>query len=280
MYPGAYITYLLLLANLVVSYQGLRYTSFFDRYSFRVDEILAGKQYIRLISSGFLHISWGHFIFNMLALLAFGSMLEMSVGHLQFIIIYAGGLLAGDAVALFVHRQHGDYSAAGASGAVAGIIFATIALFPGMAIGMFFIPIAIPGWLWGLVYVLYSIWGIQTGVENKGHNAHLGGALGGMLVALLLHPGVITENIITILIISVPAIVYIIIIMRKPHVLIVDNVFAKKEQRTTIDERYNIARSQKQQDIDAILDKINRKGIDSLTKLERQKLDEYSNSQR
>jgi membrane associated rhomboid family serine protease len=267
--------------NVAFSYKGFTNQSFFEGYKFEVDKILVQKDYKRLITSGFLHVSWNHLIFNMISLLAFSGSIENTLGSLKFLIIYFVSLIGGSLLSLFVHRNHGDYSAVGASGAVCGIIFASIALFPGIEIGFFLLPISIPGWIYGIFYVLYSIYGIRSKKDNIGHEAHLGGALIGMTVALVLDPVAFSENTLTILIIAVPTIVFIFLIIIKPQMLLVDNFYFKTHRHHySIDHKYNEERNIRQQEIDAILDKISRKGMDSLSRGEKEKLKQYSQKSR
>lgn len=267
----------LIIANILFSYRGFTNTSFFESYKFRVDKILVNKDYIRLISAGFLHANWQHLIFNMITLYLFSSALENELGALQYLVIYTASLVGGGLFSLIVHRQHGDYSAIGASGAVAGIMFACIALFPGMHVQFFFIPIPIAGWFYGMLYMLYSIYGIRSKKDNIGHEAHLGGAVVGMLIALIMEPFAIAENYVTILIIAIPAIVFIVLIIKKPHVLLVNNLFFNHHSdHYSIDHQYNQQKAIQQKEIDTILDKINASGINSLSRREREKLDAYS----
>lgn len=269
-------TLLLIIANIAFSYKGFTNDIFFDGYKFEVDKILVKKDYKRLITSGFLHVGWTHLVFNMMTLYFFSGPVEIYFGGVQFLLIYFASLIGGDLLSLFVHRNHGDYSAVGASGAVCGIIFASIAVFPGMSIG-FFGLLYIPGWLYGIVYVLFSIYGIRSGKDNIGHEAHLGGALIGMTVALLMEPAAIAENYFTILIIAVPSIIFIYFIIFKPHILLVDNLFHKTQKdHYSIDHKYNEERTRRQQEIDSILDKIAKHGMNSLSRKEKELLKEYS----
>ena len=268
---------IILIVNGIFSYKGFTNEHFFNAYKFEVDKILINKDYKRLITSGFLHVGWVHLIFNMISLIFFSGNIESHLGAIQFLIIYFASLIGGNLFTLLVHKNHGDYSAVGASGAVCGIIFASIALFPVIGVGFFFIPSSIPGWLYGILYVLFSIYGIKSKIGNIGHEAHLGGALIGMTVALLMEPSAFLENYLTILIIAVPTVVFIYIIITRPQSLLIDNFFFKTHPKTyNIDQRYNIEKSERQTEIDRILDKINKKGIDSLSKSEAQKLKEYS----
>lgn len=275
------ITILLIIANTAFSYKGFTNDTFFEGYKFEVDKILVSKDYKRLFTSGFLHVGWSHLIFNMLSLYLFSTSIEFYLGSVKFLIIYFASLLGGSLLCLFIHRNHSDYSAVGASGAVCGIIFASIALFPEMGVGFFMLPLSIPGWLYGLVFVLFSIYGIRSKKDNIGHEAHLGGALIGMAVALMMEPAAFAENYTTILIIAVPALVFISLIAAKPQILLVDNLFFKAHNDAyTIDHKYNQQKMMQQQEIDRILDKINKQGIKSLNSREKTMLEEYSKSLR
>jgi len=110
-----------------------------------------------------------------------------------------------------------------------------------------------------------------------GHEAHLGGALVGMLTALAFHPDAVAANYMTILIITVPCLAFIYLIITRPYVLYIDNFYFKQHYRNgTIDDRYNLEKVTEQNEIDDILEKIHRKGINSLTKTEKEKLDRFS----
>ena len=268
---------ILIIANLAVSYKGFSNQLFFESYMFEVDKILLNKDYKRLVTSGFLHVSRTHLLFNMFSLLAFSGLLESQLGGLRFLIIYFVSLVGGNLFSLLVHQHHGDYSAVGASGAICGIIFASIALFPGTSIGFFGVPLSIPGWLYGVFFVLYSIYGIKSKKDNIGHEAHLGGALIGMLVALLMEPSAFSENYVTILVIVVPTIIFIYLIITRPHILLVDNLFFKRHADFySIDHKYNSEKYDQQKEIDRILDKINTRGMGSLTSKEKSTLKKYS----
>jgi len=214
----------------------------------------------------------------MISLYAFSGILETYLGVLPFLLIYFTSLAGGNLFALLVHRNNGSYSAVGASGAVSGIIFASIALFPNLGIGFFGLPFSIPSWFYGIAFVLYSIYGIRSQRDNIGHEAHLGGALMGMMTALLLHPNAFSDNFLIILAISVPTLVFIYAIITRPHFLLVDNYFFKKRQTQyySIDHRYNAEKRNRQQEVDAILEKIHKKGMKSLTARERELLSQYS----
>lgn len=264
---------ILLIVNFLYTYQGLKKVSFFDENLFRVQDILNYKEYKRLISAGFLHVDWWHFGFNMLTLYFFSGALETKMGLIPFIVVYFASLIGGNLISLYIHRNHSDYSAVGASGAVSGVVFACIALFPSLKIGLILLPFSMPAWLFGGLYIAYSIYGIKTQKDNIGHEAHLGGAFIGMLIAISFFPKIVLTNYLPIGIILILIIVFLIILIRNPNFLI----FSKDNYRKQdIDEKYYEERKTKQQEIDFILDKINEKGIDSLSQQEKDKLNDLS----
>ena len=269
------VTLLLVVVTVFISYKGFKDSFFQQRYMFDVEKILVYKDYIRLVSSGFLHSGWMHLGFNMLALYLFSSSLESFIGGFKIFLIYFLGLIGGNLFALLLHKNHSDYTSVGASGAVNAVIFSSIALFPDMGIGFFFLPLSIPAWAFGLAYVIFSIYGIKARWGNSGHAAHLGGALVGILLTLLMYPEVLRTNLLPILVITIPTIAFIIFILYKPEYLLIDS-FTKKKQTYSIDHAYNYRKAQEQADIDAILEKIHKKGMKSLTKEEKEALERYA----
>ncbi len=273
------ITFILVLANFIVSYNGFNNRRFYSRLVFQVEKILVYKDYKRLITSGFLHVNWMHLIFNMVTLYAFGGSLERALGPFQFLVLYFVSLLGGSLLSLLIHRNHAGYRSVGASGAIAGVIFGAIALNPDIEIGFFFIPLPIPAWVFGLAFMLISIYGIRSNKDNVGHDAHLGGALIGMAIAIVTHPAALVENYLAILIITVPALVFLYLIITRPHFLLVDNYFFRnQEDFYSIDHKYNQEKTNRQKEVDRILEKIHKKGMKSLTKEERELLKRESKS--
>lgn len=276
MYTVGFMSVLIIIANGLFSYKGFTDQAFFNRYLFSVDAVVRMKQYYRIFTSGFLHVNWMHLLVNMLSLYFFSSSLESVVGPVPFLLLYLAGLLGGNLLALWIHKKEGGYSAVGASGAVSAIIFASIALFPGMSIGLFLLPIHMPAWLFGVAFVLLSIYGIRSRSDNVGHDAHLGGGIAGLLVAILLYPEALQQNYAPILLITVPALVFLFVIVRKPHLLLVDNLHYKRREYANIDHRYNAERQNRQDQLDRLLEKIHKQGMKSLTKEEREKLKSLS----
>ncbi len=182
---------LLLIGSIVlISYRGFRDTYFFNKYMFQVGAILEGKQFIRMVSSGWLHGSGAHLAFNMIALWSFAEVIIQLGSVFFFVAIYFLSLIGGSLTSLYIHRHNLYYSAIGASGAVSGVVFASILLYPQGSIYLFLIPFPIPSWLFGILYLLVSMYGMKRQGDNIGHEAHLGGALSGLLITSIWFPGI------------------------------------------------------------------------------------------
>ena len=163
--------------NCLVSFKGFNDQLFFRKYEFHVGSIRAGEQ-IRMFTSAFLHVDIAHLAFNMLTLYLFAPYVIMNLGILPFLIIYIGSLAFGNLLTMFFHKNDYNYRAVGASGAVIGIVYAGILLEP--RIEIYFMP----GYVFGILYLLYSIYGMRNKSDNIGHTAHFGGAIGGYAITI------------------------------------------------------------------------------------------------
>ncbi len=200
------VVFLLIGINALVSFKGFSERLFLERYKFQVGPILQGDQ-IRMLTSGFLHVDQTHLIFNMFSLFIFADPVLNEVGVWKFLIIYFGSLIAGNTLSLSFHKKEPYYSAVGASGAVMGIVYAAIMLNPGMELTFILFPVvSFPGYVFGVAYFLYSIYGMKKQLGNIGHSAHLGGAIGGFILTLALYPQILQINEKIILILALPII--------------------------------------------------------------------------
>ncbi len=262
------LTYIIILLNLLFSFQGFKDSVYLDKNAFRIGSILKKKEYKRLLTSGFIHANWSHLLFNMFSLYSFGESLELMYGTVFFGIVYLASLIGGNLLSLLIHRNEAEYGAIGASGAVSGVIFASVVLFPQMEIQMFPLPFGIPSWAFAILYTLYSMYGMRAQTDNIGHDAHLGGAIIGMLVCIGFHPAALMANLFLISSILVSTSVFLFIITQKPH-LLNGNSGPKKKASTNPDDHYNQIRAEKQKEMDRILEKINAEGRESLNDYEK-----------
>ncbi|RKT01963.1 rhomboid family intramembrane serine protease [Chryseobacterium defluvii] len=200
------ILILIIIATSIISFIAFNNIGVFEKYKFSVGAIQQRKEYIRLLSAGFLHADIMHLVFNMLTLYFFGPIVIEGFGNIGFLLIYFGSILLGNIFSLFIYQKQPWYSAIGASGGVSGILFAAIAMIPKLGIYLFFIPIPIPGYVFGLVYFGYSVYMMLNPREhdNIGHAAHLGGAFFGLVYAVIIQPDRAMENALYLGIMAVP----------------------------------------------------------------------------
>ena len=206
MYNLSLVTVVIIAANVIMSFKGFDDRGFFERFKFNVGSVRRGE-HIRMVTSGFLHADTTHLLFNMFTLYFFADAVILLLGSFNFIVIYFASLLFGNLLSLYMHKNEYWYSAIGASGAVTGILYAAILLRPEMNLNMFFIPIPIPGYIFGIGYLLYSIYGMKKKIGNIGHDAHFGGAIGGYIITLIMQPGLLKTDIIHVGILSIPIII-------------------------------------------------------------------------
>jgi membrane associated rhomboid family serine protease len=195
----------IIVANVLISYKGFNDIYFFRKYEFHIGSIRAGEQ-IRMLSSAFLHTDMGHLFFNMLTLYFFAPVVFGFLGNFSFILVYFGSLIFGSLLTMLFHKDDYNYRAVGASGAVTGVLYSAILLQPDMMLGLFFI-IPIPAYLFGIIYLLYSIYGMKAKNDNIGHTAHFGGAVGGYLITLLRNPELIQEHTLMTILLAIPIVI-------------------------------------------------------------------------
>ena len=263
---------LLFLLTGLFTYKAFMDKTYLEENIFDVDKILVDQEYRRILTSGFLHANWIHFGFNMGTLLAFSFFMESTLGPINFLLIYFVSLLGGSLLSLYIHRNHADYQAYGASGAVCGILLASVVLFPEARFPIPFSDASIPRWILSVAFVILSIFGIKKSWGNIGHDAHLGGGLCGVLLTIALQPSILQTNWWIILLILVPTISFLILIVKKPETMMIKNYWGvdfkqKRKEHAVKKTQINSLK------LDYLLDKIKREGLDSLSKTERAALD-------
>jgi len=190
------VTLTLLFANIAISLWAFYGNPvYFQKFAEWPYQIVHDKAYYQAITSAFLHANFMHLLFNMFALYTFGSFLEAYFisnlgsfqGSLYFFLIYFISLIAGSVLTILFHYRDPNYVAVGASGAVSGIVFSYIIFFPQSMLYVFFVPM--PAYLFAVLWIGFSIYGMRSKLGNIGHEAHLGGAVGGFVSTLILIKG-------------------------------------------------------------------------------------------
>ena len=185
-------TYLLIGMNVLVSLIGFsRMNSGAGErmFVFSPSEVFAGRNYQGMVLSHFAHADGTHLLFNMLTLYSFGPVVEQDLGALSMLLIYVSAGIFSTLFVYYLHRADPRYRALGASDSVTGIIFAAIVLLPEMSVYFFFVPVPIPAPLFAIGYVVLSTYLMRRGGGHISHEAHVAGAISGLLLGGLLAPG-------------------------------------------------------------------------------------------
>jgi membrane associated rhomboid family serine protease len=159
-----------------------------ERCVFRPYWLTRRGEYHTLVTSGLVHKDFGHLLFNMLSYWFFAFQLQRVIGAVAFFVLYVGSLVLSEVPAWYKHRGNPSYGSLGASGAISAVLFASIVYFPGQELMILPIPIPIPAPLFAVSYVAYSWWSSRQGRDGINHDAHLSGALLGLLFVLVYEP--------------------------------------------------------------------------------------------
>ncbi|MBI35941.1 MAG: rhomboid family intramembrane serine protease [Flavobacteriales bacterium] len=191
-----YITYIIIGITALASYKAFQDGSLKWKLIFNAYQIKERKEWYRFFSHGLIHADWIHFGFNIYVLYVFGKSVELSFvsifgpvrGLLNYILLYAGALLASSVYSFVKNQDNPHYNALGASGAVSAVLFSFIAMYPNSDLSLMFIPIPIKGWILGTLYLLYSHYMAKKEMDNIGHDAHFWGAVFGFVVTFVFEP--------------------------------------------------------------------------------------------
>ena len=159
-----------------------------ERSLFRPYWLQRRKEYDTVIMSGFVHADLMHLIFNMMTFYFFAFPLERHLGTLPFILLYFAGLLVSHAGTYYKQRRNPDYACLGASGAISAVLFAAIVHFPDESLLILPIPIPIPAPLFAIGYLAYTYYASRHPHGRINHDAHLGGAITGLVYVALIEP--------------------------------------------------------------------------------------------
>lgn len=187
------ITLIIIGITCIVSFMAFNNRTLMSNLLFNPFVIYNRKQYYRFITAGLIHADFFHLFFNMYALYLFGSLVENSMeiifpglGMWLYILLYVSALIMSAMYSYNKHKENPSYNALGASGAVSAILFASIIIYPAQKLMIFPIPFFIPSYILGPLYLVYSYYMSKKGMDNIGHDAHLFGAIWGVLFMVVL----------------------------------------------------------------------------------------------
>jgi len=186
------ITTIIVIITALVSFAGFNNQKVVDDLIFYPPAITYKNQWYRFITCGFIHADAAHLIFNMISLYLFGRFVEdkfleifHGYGKALYILLYMSALLICLLPTYFRNRANYHYRSLGASGAVSAIVFAGLLIQPEITVGFFIIPPIIPGFIFGPLYLLVSIWLDRKGGTNINHSAHIWGAVYGLAFIII-----------------------------------------------------------------------------------------------
>jgi membrane associated rhomboid family serine protease len=186
---------IIIVITTLVSLHAMRDDRVFDTLHFSAYRIKHDKEYHRFITNILIHADLPHLIFNMFSLYFLGEFFELVMratygvvlGEFHFVAIYLLGGLFANLYAYMRHQDDPNYRSVGASGAVSAIIFAVIIWVPDLPLNLMFIPIPIPAYIFGVIYLAFEYYAHKKGNTGIAHDAHIGGAVLGIVYVLILN---------------------------------------------------------------------------------------------
>jgi len=183
---------IILVVTIIVSVIGLSSPPFIARCLLIPYRVSHGSGYAGLITSGFVHADVAHMLFNLITYYSFAFRLEAAIGSMMFVLLYFSAMLIGGLGTVYKQRDNPQYASLGASGAVLGVLFASLVYFPRQSVSLLILPIPIPAPLFAVGYLAYSWYSSRTPRGNINHDAHIFGALTGLAFVLVTDPTAFT----------------------------------------------------------------------------------------
>jgi membrane associated rhomboid family serine protease len=192
-----FITYIIIAATVIISFYAFKKQDVMRKLMMSPYQIKNHNQYYRLVSSGFIHADHMHLLVNMFSLFFFGPAVELELQHLfgssgtiYFLVLYFMGMVVSDIPTYIKYRNQTNYNSLGASGAIAAVVFAYI-IFRPLSNLCIFVGICMPGFILGTLYIVFSYMQGRkphARLKNINHDAHLYGALFGLLFCIVVYP--------------------------------------------------------------------------------------------
>lgn len=188
------ITIIIIAVTVLVSLAAFNNSELFAKCLMNPFMIFKKGEYWRLLTSGFIHGSYIHLGFNMFTFYFFGRVVEQvfaqlmgGMGYIVYVLFYLSAILVSDLPTAWKKRGQINYNSLGASGAVSAMVFASILYFPLNDICLYGL-LCLPGFILGVVYVIYSYFSSKNSQDNINHEAHLFGAIYGVVFAIAIYP--------------------------------------------------------------------------------------------
>lgn len=191
------LTVIIILVTVAISYYAWQNPAVMDKLILNPARVSQKNQYYRFITSGFIHADFGHLLFNMLTFWFIGEGIERLFnslfgpnGSFYFLALYILGIIVSDIPTFLKHRNNSGYNSLGASGGVAAVLFAAVLYAPLLEICLYFL-LCIPGFIFGILFIGYSFYESRRGSGFVNHDAHMYGAIFGMLFMAVVYPAAV-----------------------------------------------------------------------------------------
>ena len=281
----AVVVNVIIFMNLVISTRGLIDHSWIDRYGLVVDKILNNREYGRLWSASWVHTHWSHLLLNLLMLYCIGFGIDWHISVASFLFLFLMSQLGGNLIALLTYRddRSGQCDAVGAAGGVSGLLFASIALFPSLTVAVPVVGLTVPVWPLAIMFLAVSIFTLRPYSGTMIHDAHLGGAIVGLLLTPLVAPEILQNTLWMAIGILTPTVILFYALVKAPENITTKSflppadVFESWEiEEFTDGGHYALDYLSLEDEMNALLDKINQYGYHSLNHYELERLQSIS----
>lgn len=196
----------ILIGTIIVSMMAFNDSSLKEKMLYSPYDVKRNKNYARIFGHMLIHADYMHLAFNMMSLYFLGRVF-LDAGNVQYVgvsdtltmvfgstkaqihfaILYVFGGLFATIIPYIRHQDNPSYRSLGASGAVSAVIFAAILWNPAMEIHFFFIPFGIPAYIFGPLYLAFEYYQDKKGNTGIAHDAHIGGAIFGIVYVLIIN---------------------------------------------------------------------------------------------
>ena len=189
------ITLIIIIVTVIVSLRAFSDKATFDKLKFNAYAINNYREWFRFFTHALIHADWMHLLVNMFVLYSFGALVEDYYAFyfgpkaiFYFLTLYIGSVIVSSIPSYEKNKNNIYYNAVGASGAVSAILFASILFYPTGKIMLILLPVPIPSFVFGALYLIYSAYMSKKNIDNVGHDAHFYGAIFGFVFTILLKP--------------------------------------------------------------------------------------------
>ncbi|GAB4248219.1 MAG: rhomboid family intramembrane serine protease [Vicingaceae bacterium] len=194
------VTIIIIIITVLVSLSANSNITLYTKLLYNPYKVYHNKEWYRLFTHAFIHDKDNifHLIVNMYVLYIFGRATEnyfiAIIGTTKaiyfYFLLYIGGVFFATLPSMSRHKNNYLYNSVGASGAVSAVLFSAIIFNPTTGIVFIFLPFFhIPAFLFGILYLAYEIYMDKRSKDYIAHDAHIWGALFGIIFTFTAIPG-------------------------------------------------------------------------------------------